>query len=202
MIRKKFGAQLEEELRKIGLSLSGQYPELKAGLFTIELDFDQWKAKLWYGPKQERLGECLFSPNKIISLIQEKRTQLGSQLPENELYEKLRKAYHRAVERKHGEPAPIIKVLPEMSFLIQSSRFLQDPQKENYRSYSRADFSYDIFRLRRFQAKSQSLFPTHMRLTTATRAHTKKRSDFLWIPDDESGRGTTYSHLKFEEEKK
>ena len=39
--KKQFGGALEQELKKKGLSLSGQYPDLKAGLFTIELDFDR-----------------------------------------------------------------------------------------------------------------------------------------------------------------
>jgi hypothetical protein len=196
-IRKQFGAELEKELRKSGLSLSGQYPELKAGLFTIELDFDKWKAKLWYGPKQEHLVQCPLSVSKIASRLEKERQQLGSQLPENQLLEKIGEAYYRAVGMKRGEDAPIIRVLAELSYLLQSTRFLQDPKRENYRSYSRPNFSYDLFRIQRFQKKDPSLSKIH--LTTATRAHTKRRSDFLWVPDDENGKGTAYSHLRFEE---
>jgi len=196
-IRKQFGVELEKELGKLGLSLSGQYPELRAGLFTIELDFDQLKVTLWYGPKQERLVQHPLSVSKIASQIEKEKQKLGSQLPEEQLLEKLREAYHRASGMKHGEPAPIIKVLAELSYLLQSPRFLQDPKRENYRSYSRADFSYDLFRIRKFQ--SNTLFPSKLRLIVATRAHTRGRSNFLWVPDDENGRGTTYSHLQIEE---
>ena len=196
-IRKQFGVELENELGKLGLSLSGQYPELKAGLFTIELDFDQWKVTLWYGPKQERLGQHPLSVSKIASQIEKEKQKLGSQLPEEQLLEKLREAYHRASGMNRGGPVPIIKVLAEVSYLLQRPRFLQDPRRENYRSYSRADFSYDLFRIRKFQ--SNTLFASKLHLTVATRAHTKRRSGFLWVPDDESGKGTTYSHLLFEE---
>jgi len=190
-IKKQFGAELEKELEKLGLSLSGQYPELKAGLFTIELDFNQWKATLWYGPKQEHLVQCPLSVSKIVSRLEKERQQLGSQLPENQLLEKIGEAYYRAVDMKRGEDTPIIRVLAELSYLLQSTRFLQDPKCEHYKSYSRADFSYDLFRIRKFQSR--------IHLTTATRTHTKRRSDFLWVPDDENGKGTTYSHLRFEE---
>jgi len=199
-ITKQFGVELENELGKLGLSLSGQYPELKAGLFTIQLDFDQWKVTLWYGPKQERLAQHPFSVRKITSQIEKQKQKLGSQLPEEQLLERLREAYHRASGMKHGGPVPIIKVLAEMSYLLQSSRFLQDPRRENYRSYSRADFSYDLFRIRKFQ--SNTLFTSKLHLTVATRAHTRRRSDFLWVPDDENGRGTTYSHMQIEEDTK
>lgn len=196
-IRKQFGVELENELGKLGFSLSGQYPELKAGLFTIELDFDRWKATLWYGPKQERLGQYQLSASKIASQIEKEKQKLGSHLPEERLLEKLHEAYYRASEKKHGVPVPIIKVLAELSCLLQSPHFLQNPKRENYRSYSRADFSYDLFRIRKCQ--SNTLFQWKLHLIVATRHHTRRRSDFLWIPDDENGKGTTYSHLQFEE---
>jgi len=202
-IRKQFGAKLEKELGKLGLSLSGQYPELKAGLFTIELDFDKWKATLWYGPKQEHLVQCPLSVSKIAHQLEKERQQLGSRLPENQLLEKIGEAYYRVVGMKRGENAPIIgenapiiRVLAELSYLLQSPDFLQDPKRENYRSYSRADFSYDLFRIQRFQKEAHSL--SQIQLTIATLTHTKRRSDFLWVPYDEHGKGTAYSHLKFE----
>ena len=196
-IRKQFGAELEQELRQLGLSLSGQYPELNAGLFTIELDFDKGKTTLWYGPKQERLDQCPLSVNKIVIHLERARQELGSQLPEEELLEKLREAYYRAVGTKRGEPVPIIRVLAELAFLLQGPRFLQDPKQENYKSYGRADFSYDLFRIRRFFLKHSRFSKIH--LTIATRSYTRRRSDFLWVPDGENGEGTTYSHLRFEE---
>ncbi len=192
-IRKQFGGELENELKRLGLSLLGQYPELKAGLFTIELDFDQWKATLWYGPKQERLMRLPLSVSKVASQLETEKQKLGSALSEEKLLEKMREAYYRSSGMKHGEPAPIIKVLAELSFLLQDSRFFHDPRRENYRSYSRADFSYDLFRIRKISLE--------LHLTVATRAHTRRRADFLWVPNDENGKGTTYSHLQFREVK-
>ena len=202
-IQRKLGIELEEQMKNLGLSLSGQYPELKAGFFTIELDFDNQKATLWYGPKQERLSQCPLTATAIAKQIEKAKKELGSKLNEQELLEKVRSAYYRVVEMKgvkKGEPVPIIEVLAELAYLLQSQRFRQDPRRENYRSYSRADFSYDLFRVRSHQINS--LFPSKLHLKTATRAHTRRRSDFLWVPDDESGKGTTYSHLAFKEVEK
>lgn len=195
-VQRRFGSELERELRQLKITLTGQYPELKAGLFTIELDFDRWQATLWYGPKQEKLNTCPLSANVVAMKIREARDKLGSKLDEQELLEKLYQAYKRVVERV-GDDAPIIKVLGEMAYLLQSSRFHLDPRKEFYRSYSRPDFSFDLFRLQRFLAQNPS--SAKLRLRTATRALTKRRSDFLWIPESEDGRGSVYAHLKFEE---
>lgn len=196
-IKKRFGVELEQELKKKGLSLSGQYPDLKAGLLTIELDFDKRMVTLWYGPKQERLDKCRLLAVEVANRVEKVRQQLGSHLEEEEFLKKLEKAYFRAAGNQQGVPVPIIEVLSELAYLFQSPQFRQDPRRENYRGYSRADFSYDLFRVQR--SEQRTLFAHKLHLTVATRAHTKRRHDFLWVPDDESGRGTTYSHLQFKE---
>ena len=189
--RKLFGGVLEEELKKKGLSLSGQYPDLKTGFFTIELDFDREDAILWYGPKQERLSQCSLNAVEIVKSVEKIAGQLGGTLDKAEFLEQLQEAYSRVSGNQDGGPAPIIDVLAELAYLLQSSRFLQDPRREHYRGYGRADFSYDLFLLR------QSSLPEGLHLLVATRARTRRRRDFLWVPDNASGRGTTYSHLQF-----
>lgn len=191
-IKNHFGVELEQELKKIGLLLSGQYPELKAGLFTMELFFDKGTVTLWYGSKQERLAQCRLLSHEVASHIEKFRQQLGAHLDNDTFLKKLQDAYFRAAGNNQGESIPITTVLTEIAFLLQSQQFRSDPRQNNYKGYSRADFSYDLFRIR--QAVNKNLH-----LTVATRANTRRRQDFLWIPDDESGKGTTYSHLQFRE---
>jgi len=191
-IKNRFGIELEQEFKKIGLSVSGQYPELKAGLFTMELFFDKGSVVLWYGPKQERLTQCRLLSHEVASNVEKFRQHLGSHLDNDAFLKKLREAYFRAAGNNQGESIPITTVLTEIAFLLQSQQFRSDPRQNNYKGYSRADFSYDLFRIR--QAVNKNLH-----LTVATRANTRRRQDFLWIPDDESGKGTTYSHLQFRE---
>lgn len=200
--RSHFGIELERELQKQGLSLSGHYPELKSGLFTIELDFDKWQVILWYGPKQERLSQCGVSSVEVAKKISELRGQLGSHVNEEEFLKRLYRAYQRTLMSKgskEGASVPIIEVLSEAAYLLQEPRFHQDPRREHYKGYSRADFSYDLFRVRRLEPSD--LFRKKLHLVVATRAFTRRRRDFLWVPDDETGKGTVYSHLKFEEVK-
>ncbi len=191
-VKNHFGVELEQELKKIGLSLSGQYPELKSSLFTIELFFDKGLVTLWYGPKQERLTQCRLLSSEVASNVEKFRQQLGSHLDNDAFLKKLREAYFRATDTKRGEPSLVTSVLAELAFLLQNQQFRSDPRQDNYKGYSRADFSYDLFLARRSLNKN-------LHLTVATRANTRRRQDFLWIPDDESGKGTTYSHLQFKE---
>ena len=48
-LRDTFGLELESALKDVGLPLSGHYPELKAGLFSVVLDFATYRTTLWYG---------------------------------------------------------------------------------------------------------------------------------------------------------
>jgi len=143
----RFGLDLEQELKKIGMTLSGHYPELKAGFFTIETNFTKKQVTLWYGPKQDALTKCKLVPHDVIKCMEKCRHQLGSRVSENDFLEKLYKAYSRTGEGKIFEKSPIIKVLAEIAFLIQKPIFYSEPKRENYTSYSRADFSFDLFRL-------------------------------------------------------
>jgi len=195
---KHFGIELEQELKKIGLSLSGQYPELKSGFFTLEIISVNRNINIWYGPKQERLSQCQFSTNEVVKKIKEIREKLGCRLNEELFISKLQFACSRVAIKQKDKPNPIIKVLGELSFILQNQKFLNDPQRYNYKGYGRADFSYDLFKARRLEQSFN--FERKFRLVVATRINTTKRQDFLWIPDDESGKGTLYSHIQFKEE--
>lgn len=188
-IKKQFGAELECLLKEQGINLAGQYPRLKAGLFTIELDFDNERVKLWYGPQQEYLSQCSLAADKVAEQTLQAKKQLGSALQPEEFLARLQKAVSRVVGNAPDQPAPIIQVLGEMAHLMQTSHFYTDPSRENFKSYSRADFSYDLFRIR-------SVAGTKFRLSTATRAQTRNRRDFLWIPNNEIGDGMTYSQIQ------
>jgi hypothetical protein len=175
-------------------TLEGQYPDLRAGLFTIGLDFDKGKANVWYGPKQENLGQCSLSVKEVAAKIKDIRSQIGSKIGEEELIKKIQEAAFRSMGKDFKGAVPLTNILTELAFSIQSSKFRQDPKKENFESYSRADFSYDLFRIR--QAQHGILTKQKLHLIVATRGHTRKREDFLWVPEDLRGKGTAYSHLE------
>ncbi len=95
---------------------------------------------------------------------------------------------------QEGNPVEILSILKYIVFLKQDNRFNTDPQKDNFKEYGRALFSYDLFRLsnRKFGSKM-------LTLDIATRMKTATKSGFLWIPENKNGDGFACSHLAFKE---
>ena len=189
-LKDQFGIILERELIHQGYELKGNYPKFTAGFFTIVTNHRKWFTKILYGPNQELLDTCLFSPSLVATRIKVAREAIGSKVSENSFLDLLNKTYAILVRGKPREPVPINEILLELRKTMNP-----DMQSNSSRSkntvYSRADFSYDLFRTR--------ALVDYPELVVATRLYTKKRSDFLWVPMDETGRGAFYSHLKFEE---
>jgi len=50
-----------------------------------------------------------------------------------------------------------------------------------------------------YRLKEREIENLELNLVTATRAYTRKRSDFLWVPSNERGDGVYISHIKFRE---
>lgn len=195
---RRFGVELEQWLEEMGRSLSGHYPELRTGLFTIELDFDRGYAILWYGPKQEQLGRYRLSPQEVASRVRKSERNLGAELPIEDFLTRLEEAWLSCIEGRRSRKAPIIQVLCQLSFSLQTPNFRSDPKKEYYRGYGRADFSYDLYRVQ--QEADQTGQTKSLHLAVATRSQTEQRARHLWIPESEDGRGSAYSHITFREE--
>ena len=193
----EFGVRLEGLLQSRQVTLSGQYPNLRAGLFTIKMDVKNWQVTLWYGPEQERLEKCPLDAVTVANRISAQLDTLGAQLAPKQYMEILSNVYKKVrLEPSSDETVPIIQLLPEMALALQDKAFLKDPNKENYIPYSRADFSFDLFK---FKQCNQTDLPILVQLTVAARAHTTDKSKYLWIPDDLKGNGSTYSHIRIRE---
>jgi len=196
--KKSFGQNLEQTLKKEGFELKGHYPTLKVMFYTFKVDLDINNVEVWYGPEQEKLD----APELIPKVIVQKLKKVHAQITQRKFSEKnylsnLHKAYILTVSSnggKRGDAAPIIEVLSNLAFLIQTRQFKVDPVKEHYRGYGRVFFSYDLYRLKRRRIENLEL-----NLVTATRAYTRSRTGFLWIPSNEKGDGSYISHIKFRE---
>jgi hypothetical protein len=195
--QRRFASTLAEELKQQGLSLTGQYPELKIWILTIEVKFGLDKLSLWYGPKQEFLGDYPLDAVIVAKRILQIKGALGSRVDEGELIKNLRRAYKKVKIDCNSEQVPIGSILLELALIMQDQAFLENPIKERFKSYSRADFSFDLFRIKSYENTGFLREKPH--LTVATRALTNRHKDFIWVPDDMTGKGTTYSHLEFKE---
>lgn len=180
--QRSFGSDLAAHLDAVGWKLRGQYPKLRAGLFTFELIFQRGRCKIWYGPEQESLDECVLDADKVASAVRQQRDHLGSGLEPSVFLLTLQRAYHHAQYEHETTPMPLLRLLPFLALDVQSPKFKEDPRKEHYKQYIRADFSYDLYQL--------SKITSAVHLTIATRMQTNRRGDFLWVPtreDVESG---------------
>lgn len=191
---KRFGNELDTGLRELDLKLGGQYPQLQAGFFTFQMLADQGKVEIWYGYEQELLETAPLLAADVTSRVTRILKQIGCSLTPGEYLVKLEDAFRRTPREPDQPGALITKVLPEIAYLLQSRSFFQHPLREHYRSYSRADFSYDLYRCGR-----DPEIRGRLQLTVATRTYTRSRDDFLWIPDFNGASGTTYSHLSLKE---
>jgi len=188
-LKDTFGPELEGTLKDAGLPLTGHYPELKAGVFTIALDFSTYRTTLWYGPKQERFGQCPMWPATVSEKLARIRHKLGGPVTAEGFRNGLHEAYMSLTEGKNAVPVPIIHVLEELVSLEAGHHSQAGTVKGKSTSTKRADFSYNLFRFAGF------LISAGLQLRVASLAHTRRRGDFLWVPDSESGSGTVYSHV-------
>ena len=194
-VQNKFGIELEANLKDINISLSGQYPDLTAGLYTFTLDLDKQEVIIWFGPKQERLGKCPLSATKVKCFIENCMKNMGSNINEEEFIRILHDTCCLISDKYKNGRIPIMKVLPLLSVNLQSNKFKLDPKKDNYRSYSRSDYSFDLYRIRQYS--KMQIMNKELHLTVAIKSYTNKQYESLWIPDNITGRGTRYSHLEF-----
>ncbi len=194
----KFVSELADLVeRRHGWKVKGHLPNLRAGPYTLEVKVNEGEVALWLGPRQELL-EVVHTqmPARVVDRLSALHsTLLASNFDERRFLARLEEAYSLAAartRRKFGEDVPITVVLTLMALLVQDRRFSNDPRRRNYRDYSRAKFAYELFRTRQREIDGKRL-----ELRTASRAYTRRRSDFIWIPTDLYGNGEPCSHIRF-----
>ncbi len=189
-----FSQKLEELLKENGMHLHGQLPVLYTSFYRIEADYYQGKALLFFGP--EKIGGCTLSSEEITKTIIKINKELSNNsIKEDELIQKLFKAWRNATLIQQRERIPITTVLIQLAILLQRRQFYQNPSKSNYRNYSRFQFAYDLYRIGKKGVKQ--IQGKELHLVASTFDATRKKIDYIWIPTNESGDGVNYSYLTF-----
>lgn len=193
-LRFSFGGGLASALGEIGIEPRGQLPVVRAGMFSLRVDFESGKVALYWGPEVERLvvGVAL-SPTVVARAVSDQLAALRKRAIEPGRFAGLlRDAYRRWLLAGGGEPgarAPLMELLAELVLLIQPESFRADPARARFVEYPRVQFSYDLYRLRSAAAGGLP------RLHVATFDSTTSRMKSLWVPDNDQGDGTHYSFL-------
>lgn len=196
--RKYFLTNLEKLLKEKEFELKGKLPVLKTWIFSFKIDFESQYIPIWYGPEQEKVAKSKLDYIILAETIEKYYKHIvNRELDDLSYLEKLYRAYEVSLfkeGKKIGDQVSVIDLLLDYIFLIQNNKYKANPRKEFYTDYPRYLFSYDLYRLKRRKYKNFELTPI-----IATRAYTKKQSDFIWIPTNEKGDGNYISHFKFRE---
>ena len=190
-LRFEFGGELEKELKQRGFELRGQLPTLYANYYTIKTDFQAGKAIILFGPETLMSGVVL-KPQQLANTIQEIDKELNKEIvPMVQILGFLYEAWKRT-----GEPKPsIIKVLRELVFLIQPTKFVANPSRKNFMEYTRAKFGDDLYKLEKSQ--NREINGSKLSLITATFDATAQKGNYIWVPTNERGDGINYAYLTF-----
>lgn len=197
--KKEFKRELEGVLSEAGYELRGDYTRLMVSLFTLELDLEKMRVIVWYGNKQEMVISGRMNLNDVVKKLDIAHKRIMERdFNEDEFIEKLLQAYQSVIKRQEGknkDRVAISDLLQEYVYRMQARKFYLNPSKSNFTGYERAHFSYDLYRL-----EKRVIEGLELNLVTATRAFTRSKSGFLWVPSDLFGNGDYISHIIFREE--
>ncbi len=181
-IKQKFGKELEEELGKIGFDLRGHYPLLKTMFYTLDVNFSSSKVVIWYGPEQEKLASCKLSALDVVAKLREWHTTITGHGFTDETF--IRTLYDACTPCMDHDRSAIPDIVSEYAAKV----LYRTKTKKTIRTL----LSYDLYRL-----KTRIIDGMELSLVTATRAHTQRRADFIWVPTNTTGSGMYVSHVRF-----
>jgi hypothetical protein len=196
----EFGRQFVAGLEGSGISVRGQLPMLRTGLFTLKADFTAGTASIFWGPEIEKLKSGLkLEPLALARTVRSYQERLVQKAIEPErLLKQLAAAYRRycvVTGQPEGSRVFLLDLLSELVLLLQPESFRLNPAQEKFVEYPRIRFSYDLFRLK--QAGQFATGGRRLKLHVANFDATTEKSKALWVPDNDEGEGTHYSYVSF-----
>jgi hypothetical protein len=200
--RYRFGNELKELLVKDGLALKGQLPLLRVGFYSLKLDFDLGLATLYWGPEIQTIkSKISLSVQEIYKTLYSFDEQIKKRAAQSQDFLKsIHQAYLRYTmfnNLAHDSKILLTDLLSELVLISQPASFRADPAKDKFRDYSRIQFSYDLYNLKK--SEKFEIGKSKLRLSVATFDATTDKAKSIWVPDNETGDGTYYSYITFEE---
>jgi len=198
--RFEFGRQLVAGLEGSGMTVRGQLPLLRVGLFTVRADFEAGTAAIFWGPEIEKLKSGIaLAPAELAATLKKwnERLRLKSVDPAK-LAARLHAAYRRfcGVGRlNEGTRVFLLDLLSELVLLMQPESFRLNPVQDKFVEYPRVRFSYDLYRLK--LAGAFAVGEAQLKLHVANFDATTEKAKALWVPNNEEGDGTHYSYISF-----
>jgi hypothetical protein len=127
-------------------------------------------------------------PDAIVAAVGKARARLASGLDPAEFFDRCLAAWKAArVATGAPERVEILTFLPYLALSMQKARFQVEPTKANFTDYTRAQFAFDVLRLRRSKTGIvRNGWRLNLGVATGTSASEKKRVVYF---EDEDGNG-------------
>jgi hypothetical protein len=182
--RRELGRSLKQACDAEGLELrvvSRESPiEVRIPPLSVVLDFPKGKADLRFA--REAIASCQIDARAIISSYMKVVRSLNSGFSAETFFDSCRSAYQRVLRvdgLPDGHRVELGRFLPELALMLQPKRWLEDPVEQNYRSYSRARFAYDVYRLRQANALQRNGARINFGVATGVSASSKRRVIYM-----------------------
>jgi len=196
--RQKLGRDLKEACTGRGLRLllvTKDPLEIRLPPLGVRIDLEKASASIVFG--QIEIAKAQTGANEILDAREKAlKTLEGRKWSAREFHGQLREAWS-AVSKKLGRADGWVElgdVIPEIAIAIQGQRWRLDPTSRNFTSYGKAQFLYDLHRLREAGGLSQGGW--RLSLGPATGASTRDKRRVFWVEDGE-GRGAYHLTLRF-----
>lgn len=187
--------RLAKELRALcdarGLSMrvvSREEPvEVRIAPFAVIIDRQRGLAELRFA--RLPLYGCTARAEDILATRERCLQDLAQGLEPREFFSACQRAWAAArasLGAQSSERVEIAHFLPYLALQMQSKAFSIDPSAENYRTYSRVRFAWDVLRLQRAGLMSCNGWRLNLGVATGTTASAKNRALFL---ENEDGEG-------------
>lgn len=154
--------------------------EVRIPPLSVVLDFQTGKADLRFA--RETIQSCQADARAIISTYMKVVCSLNSGFDAEAFFDSCRSAYQRVLRvdgLPDGHRVELARFLPELALTIQPKRWLENPVEQNYRSYSRARFAYDVYRLRQANALLRNGLRINFGVATGVSATSKSRVIYM-----------------------
>ncbi|MFT4539414.1 MAG: hypothetical protein ACI841_000760 [Planctomycetota bacterium] len=189
--RKELGRELKAACEASGLPLrivTREDPiEVRIPPLAIVLDFDKGLADIRFA--RQPLAQCGATVADILDAHKKTVAALETGFDPGQFFEDCLVAYKMslvAMGRKRGDRVELNDFMASMALQRQSKKFHEEPVSANYRGYSRAQFAYDVLRLRKASALTQGGRRINFGVATGTTATKKGRVLYM---EDGDGKG-------------
>ena len=160
--------------------------EVRIPPLAVVIDRDKGKAVIQFA--REKILETSAEADAILDGHQSALRQIDGAFSAPKFHDACRRAWRgaRAAGEAVGDRVEIVDFLPYLAIEMQKPAFKKNPTSKGFRDYTRAQFAWDVLRLRRERMLVHSERRLNLGVATGTSASKKARVIFF---EDEDGAG-------------